>query len=149
MIDKQNDFEIAISRNNIEAVKILLKDSEVNPAYNDNWAIREASIYGFLELLKLLVKDKRTNVADGRNWAVRTAAIGNHYEMLKYLLTLHNVDPTAVANQAIKEAYVEQHEKIVRLLWNKKCVKRTLKEHDFLFFNICKKFDIKNKVMKF
>ena len=61
---KQEKFEKAVRENNIETVKKLLKDSEVDPADNDNYAIRCASEYGYIEIVKLLLADKRVDPAD-------------------------------------------------------------------------------------
>ena len=75
--NKQQDFQIAITNNDIDAVKILLKDYMVNPIYNGIPLLLSIES-GNIEIIKLLLKDKRMNPCVNKNYAIRVAdEIGN------------------------------------------------------------------------
>jgi len=83
--NKQNYFKEAILQNHTNTIKILLKDKRVNPADDDNYAIKRASYNGHLEIVKLLLKDKRVNPADDNNYAIIWASENGHLEIVKLL----------------------------------------------------------------
>ena len=41
MMNKQKEFEESIKDNNISNIKLLLKDQNVDPSFDNNWAIFE------------------------------------------------------------------------------------------------------------
>ena len=43
---KQEEFNKAIKDNNYQIAEVILKEHNVNPAYNVNWAIQHAASYG-------------------------------------------------------------------------------------------------------
>ena len=51
-------------------MKLLLKDSRVDPAANNNEAIRYANSNGHVEVVKLLLKDSRVDPAARNNAAI-------------------------------------------------------------------------------
>jgi len=57
--DKQYAFILAVRHNYIEVVKLLLQDKNVDPSYDDNWAIDYASFYRYDEVVELLIHDSR------------------------------------------------------------------------------------------
>ena len=61
-INNINDLFIQLSRYGYDKiVKLLLKHKQVDPSYNNNYAIRSASVNGYYKIVKLLLKDKRVD----------------------------------------------------------------------------------------
>ena len=58
-MDKQKEFKIAIENNDINKVKILLKNKKVDPSEYNNLAIRTAAYKGYFDIVNLLWNDKR------------------------------------------------------------------------------------------
>jgi len=60
--DKQKQFNNAARTGDVEAVKVvelLLKDRDVDPAANNNYIIKWASVNGHVEIIKMLLNDVR------------------------------------------------------------------------------------------
>jgi hypothetical protein len=67
-------FEIAVYMGESEAVESLLQHPDINPAVDDNAAIRMVSERGHARVMQLLLADSRTDPATNNNEAIRTAA---------------------------------------------------------------------------
>ncbi len=111
-----NEFIEAASIGDVQKVKLLLINPEVNPAADNNYAIRWASQNGHLEVVKILLNDKRVDPAAINNWAIQMASINGHIEVVRLLLSDPRVDPAAVNNGAIRWASYHGHLDVVRLL---------------------------------
>jgi hypothetical protein len=107
-------FEIAIIENKPLVIKYLLP--EVNPADSDDYAIRAASSFGFVDVVRLLLADKRTNPSADHNHAIYIASRNGHAEIVKLLLADKRVDPSDEANHPIRGASLKGHAEVVRLL---------------------------------
>ena len=79
-------FINAIKYNYIKAIKLLLKDKQVNPSSYHNYAIILAAENGHLEVVKLLLKDKRVNLIDYYNYAINFACSNEHLKIVELLL---------------------------------------------------------------
>ena len=53
---------------------------------SNNYAIRQASMNGHIEIVRLLLKDGRVDPSDLNNWAIREASIYGHTDIVKLLL---------------------------------------------------------------
>ena len=82
---KQEEFEESIENSDIENVRLLLKDNNVNPADEQNWAIRYTSVFGYINFVKLLLKDKRVDPSDYANYAITHAYKNGHLNVVKLL----------------------------------------------------------------
>jgi hypothetical protein len=51
------DLLDAVKRNNVLCVKRLLRDSRVDPSFNNNAAIRHSSKSGYLPIVELLLRE--------------------------------------------------------------------------------------------
>jgi len=109
-------FIKAVRDNNVKLVKILLQDDSVNPATEDNEAIRLASIYGYTEIVKLLLQDDRVNPADNNNAAIGAAASLGRIDTVKLLLEHPKVNPAGDHNYAIRHAAEYGRTDVVKLL---------------------------------
>lgn len=95
-ISNHEAFLIATTNNDVELIKLLLKDNKNDPSEGgarnmrygdyDNGAIRIASRDGFTEIVKLLLKDKRVNPSTGKNYPIRNAFKNRHWEIVALLL---------------------------------------------------------------
>jgi len=98
-----------------EFVKLLLKDSRVDPSANDSHAIRWSIRDSNIEIIKLLLEDGRADPSDNNNYAIRYAIEYGHIEIVKILLNDSRVD-TSNCDYEIKNAIENGHKEIVKLL---------------------------------
>ena len=101
---KQEKFKKAVGKNDIESVKELLKDSEVDPVDHDNYAIRAASKNGYVEVVRLLLNDVRVDPGAKVNYAIGVASQNGHVDVVRLLLDDDRVNPADDNNQAIRTA---------------------------------------------
>jgi hypothetical protein len=66
-------------------VRLLLSDPRVDPAANENWAIKWAARYGHTEVVRLLLSDERVDPIAQENDAIKQAAENGHDEIVKLL----------------------------------------------------------------
>jgi hypothetical protein len=97
-------------------VKLLFADQRVDPAAENNWAIRNASANGHAGVVKLLFADQRVDPAADNNFAIRTASSNGYAGVVKLLLADQRVDPAADNNHAIRMASYQGHFSVVELL---------------------------------
>ena len=146
----QEQFYKAIKENNIQSIKLLLKNDKVNPSKDTNYPIRFASINGFFDIVKLLLNDKRVDPSKYDNWAIQLASENGHVGIVKLLLKDKRVDPSDYNNVCIIKASEKKYFNIVNLLWKDQRVKDTLKYYDPTLYNeLAKKDKIKEKVKEF
>jgi ankyrin repeat protein len=122
---KQQYFEDAVMINNIDFVKLLLKNEEVDPNIN-KFAILESCRSGYIEILQLLLNDKRINPTEGDKYSnctpISLAAQNGHLDVVQLLLNDPRVDPSVNENNSIINASKNGHLDIVELLLKDKRV---------------------------
>ncbi len=116
MNKKQLKFFRAIQENDINTIKFLINDTDVDPAENKNYAIRKASEYGFLDIVKILLKNKNIDPSVDNNLAIRKASMFGFLDIVKILANDKRVDPSDQNNNAIKEAITFGREDVVHFL---------------------------------
>ena len=142
---KQIDFINAVSDDNIELVKILLKNKLVNPSYDRNSALRYTCEYGYFEIAKLLLsKDIDPSYSD--NMPIVIASECGYFNIVKLLLADKRINPSAQHNWAIVLADEQDKLDIVELLWKYDVVKKSLKNDNLELYN---KLSVKNKIESF
>ena len=111
-------FGRAAEKGYSEVIKLLLKDSRVNPAHGDNYAICASAENGHHEIVELLLKDSRAHPEPENNYCVYWSTKNNHYEVVKLLLEDPRVNPstTEYTVTAIGNAAYHGNYKIVELL---------------------------------
>ena len=97
----------------LEVVRVLLKDSRVDPSADNNQAIQFASENGHLEVVRELLKDSRVDPSANNNYAIQDASENGHLEVVRELLKDSRVDPSADNNWAIREASASHSEKLL------------------------------------
>ena len=142
--------------NRFKVGKRLLKDSRdcaeaqstvglsrprTDPSVDNNYAIIEASKYGYFEVVEELLKHPNVDPSAWSNNAIREASENGHLEVVETLLKHPNVDPSDCDNYAIIRASQNGHWKIVeRLLLDPRvnpsadnnCAIRLASEYDHL-----------------
>src|SRR3989304_3571773 len=93
----------AVKNGDITRVRQLIV-AGVDPVANDNYVIRWASHYGYLEVVQLLLQDPRVNPAANDNQAIRIASQNGHLEVVRLLLQDPRMNPAAMNNSAIRGA---------------------------------------------
>jgi ankyrin repeat protein len=154
---KNKSFIIAIHNNDIEQVKLLLKNKKINPSYDNNLAIRTATMNGGVDLVKILIKDKRVDPSDYDFFdssifglsPIITSSILGHFDIVRLLLEDPRVDPSTQYNCAISSAAYSKQYNIVDLLWQDIKIKNTLINNDIVLYNKLKNKDITNKLIDF
>lgn len=141
------EFIHYIEKNDVENVKSILKDKNLDPSEENNWSIKIACQYGYIDIVKLLLADKRIDPSNDNNWSIILAAQHDHIEIVKLLLNDKRVDPSDNENLAISLA--KGNDEIVHLLWKDKRVKNTLDFDDPELYNELIRFNIKEKVENF
>jgi hypothetical protein len=76
-----------------ETTKDLLTLKNTDPTNNNNFAIRNASEKGHLEIVKLLLQHSKVDPTSKYNYAIRWASYNGHLEVVKLLLKDSRVDP--------------------------------------------------------
>jgi hypothetical protein len=158
---KQDEFYEAIENKNTEKVALLLKDSNVNPAANDNWAIGSASYDGSFKIVKLLLNDPRVDPSDYDNYAFRQSVKNTHIRIFKLLLNDPRVDPSDSNNNAIRLSFYDIPESlfgykpnftykkkayILNQLWKNKNVKNTIQNNQLKIYNQLIKKELQHKI---
>ena len=111
-----DEFIGAAQTGDINKVKLLLTNPEVNPAAIDNRAILLASENGHTEIVRLLLSDPRVDPTAENNWAIRSASRHGHTEVVRLLLADPRVDPAANDNYVIRLASLYDRTEVVKLL---------------------------------
>lgn len=116
----RNTFVDACEKGHTERVRHLLFPSDpwqsVDPAVDDNCAIRHASANGCLETVRLLLTHAHVDPTAAHNEAIRRASSNGHHQTVRLLLNDDRVDPSALNNYAIRGASSYGHVEVVRLL---------------------------------
>ena len=108
------------------AIKVLLADNRgkskvlliyaVDPSFDNNYAIRRASMDGYLEIVKLFLADQRVDPSDYNNTAIQWASQKGRLEVVKLLLADQRIDPSDEYNYAIRLASENGNLEVVKLL---------------------------------
>jgi hypothetical protein len=101
---KQKEFETAFTSNNIKDVKKILKNSDLNPAMKNNYAICYSSEHGYIDIVKLLLKDKRVDPSGCYNSAIHKASANGHTDIVRLLLKDTRVNPSDPYNKDILQS---------------------------------------------
>ncbi len=112
----QEQFEDAIGLNKISLVRELIKNPEINPAFDRNWSIRYACHNGFYTIVKILLNDNRTDPTDFLQVCVKYASEHGYSRILKLLLKDKRVDPTDDESYTFLAACSEGHFECVKIL---------------------------------
>ena len=109
-------FKKAAEYGYVQVVERLLKDNRVNPAVDNNYAIRYAAKNGHAKVVEMLLKDKRVNPVVDDNFALIWAVRNGHIKVVELLLKDNRVDPSAEKNYAIRSAAERGYIQVVKML---------------------------------
>jgi sulfur relay (sulfurtransferase) DsrC/TusE family protein len=121
----QSSFVTASENGHLSVVKYLMslpKEYGIDPAAENNYAIRYASENGHLSVVKYLIglpKEYKIDPAARDNYAIRYASANGHLDVVKYLISLpkeYKIDPAAKNNIAIRLASQNGHLEVVKYL---------------------------------
>ena len=107
----------------VHIVREITEDcNKCNPAFEENYAIKEAAKRGHLDVVKYLMSlDSKYGIdpAARGNLAIRNAATEGHLDVVKYLMSLdskYGIKPAAFDNKAIGNAARGGHLHVVKYL---------------------------------
>jgi ankyrin repeat protein len=141
-------FKNAISEQNIEKVKIFLKDENIDPSENENHSIRIAIMVGSTEIVKLLLEGERIQFKNRIN-ILYIAATQGHIDIVKLLLNDPRINPAMDNNLTTRHIVGYNQPEILELLWGNEKIKSTLQQDDYELYSELTKQDIKNKISEF
>jgi len=111
----------SLDNNYLNGIKLALEKG-ADPSYNNNYAIKNASIYGHIDIVKILLQDSRVDPSADNNYAIRYASKYEYIDIVKILLQDSRVDPSDNHNYAIRYASDNGYFEIVKLLLQDKRV---------------------------
>jgi ankyrin repeat protein len=123
--DKKGDFLEAVSSNDVETVGYYLDDPDIDPADENNQALRSASEEGHTQMVRLLLTDPRVHPMqeieslddnDDVEDPLILASQYGHVDIVKVLLADERVDPGEYNNQALQNAIITGFTEVVELL---------------------------------
>ncbi len=110
----QEEFNTAIE--NRDAAKVARLLPNVDPAANNNHAIRSSSEKGYADVVKLLLEDQRANPAVQFSYAIWSSSENGHADVVKLLLADGRANPEANYDAAIRVSSAMGHTDVVKLL---------------------------------
>jgi hypothetical protein len=114
------EFLEACKSGETEIVRRMLP--QVDPAVQDNEAIKFASWNGHIEVVRLLLADIRVDPGAEYNQPIMWASFNGHTEVVQELLKHPRVNPAVFHNRAIVWACKKGHVKVVEVLLKDKRV---------------------------
>jgi ankyrin repeat protein len=146
---KQEEFNEAIKKKNIELFNSLLKDNSVDPAFSDNSPFLAACESGCAVIVKKLLQYDSVDPSVARNYSIFIAAYSGHQEIVKILLNDKRVDPSDRDNYAIHSAYKSKFHDITKWLFKDQRVKDKIKIKNINFYNFLMKNELESKIENF
>jgi len=119
----------AIKEDHKEIVKLLLKDSRVDPTVNDNFVIKELCYRGEIELIDLIKVDPRVKLGQ-QELAIACNKYGN-ITVVKKLMNEFNIIPSV---RSLRNACWSKDNEIVRLFLKEPTLEKSKK---LLFLDAC------------
>jgi ankyrin repeat protein len=115
--DKCELFIDECKEGNLDAVKKMLKDPEIDPAYDDNYAIQKAVYNGHISIVKELLKDSRVDPSDDNNFALCWSAESKKAaKTIEFILKDKRVDPTENNDEPLINACRAENYNVVKVL---------------------------------
>ncbi len=109
----QDQFFNFVQENNIENVKLLLNNKNIDPCSHGNFAIQFASSKGYTEMVCLLISDNRTDPSDNQNFSIRFAFENKYFDTVNLLWKDQRVkntlqkDDIKLYNELIKKEQIK------------------------------------------
>lgn len=116
VVDLRDELISAASSGNARAVKKILRESIMDPSFDENIVFRTACGHGHSEVVKLLLKDKRVDPTDAGNDALVRAIKNGHHLVTILLLFNNRVHRSYDRKEALLNAIYHGHKLIVQLL---------------------------------
>jgi hypothetical protein len=88
-----SEFTCAIQKNQLPALKLLLKDRRADVSVGDSFVLRDAAMHGTLPMVKLLLKDGRSDPGARESQVLTSAVQRGHVQMTECLLQDMRVNP--------------------------------------------------------
>jgi len=122
----------AIIQNDIATIQLLLQDTTINPAFDDQITLTKAIECGRIEIVTLLLNNSQIDPTASDNLALRKAAEYNRLSIVNRLLKCKDVDPAACDNEAIRLAARYGNFDVVRRLLKDKRVDPSARNNEAL-----------------
>ena len=114
--DPNEALVIAVDHEEIEVIKMLLRDPQVDPTYEKNTAFNLACRSGNMDIVKLFISDRRVDISGYDNAALLYATLNGHKDVVVALLSSVKFRHTQGVNLAIEIARQHGYPEIQELL---------------------------------
>lgn len=94
----------ASAANNVEIIKLLLKDPRVDPSAQNNYVITEICRNNSVEIAKLLLQNPKVDPSTDDNMPIFVASVKGNTEIVRLLLQDPRVNPATLDNRALMTA---------------------------------------------
>lgn len=141
----------ACEHNLSDIVNLLLKQNKLNQQ-NINMALNIAADNGSFESFRniLTYNKKYTNLnLSNVNKALQVAIRNEYINIIELILNDKQINPTAYDNSAIRVAVDINNEKIIKILWNNKYIKNSLKNDNKYLYDKLYKLEFEKKMKRF
>lgn len=105
-------FLAAVDSNQPETVQYLLADPHINPAADDNRAIKDAATMGLTNVVRVLLADRRVDPSAEQDLALKEASLRGHLEVMRLLLADPRTNPTMPLMKSASKGRVD----VIRIL---------------------------------
>lgn len=85
-------WSVAVLNGFTRVIKLLI-DNNINPATDNNFAIKYASKFGYVEIVRLLLEDPRVDPTVDKGFALRKALKQKHTDIISMLLADSRIGP--------------------------------------------------------
>ncbi|KAJ3205172.1 hypothetical protein HDU82_005363 [Entophlyctis luteolus] len=106
----------ALKNGRFDVLNLMLDDSRVDAAMENNLAISLASDMGLENITRRLLLHPKVDPSADRNFSIRAASCNGHANIVNLLLADSRVDPAAEDDEALREASKNGHLEVVKIL---------------------------------
>src|SRR3989338_1060203 len=110
MYHTETQFSLACYHGNHELIKHLL--NKVDPSFNNNESLINASSRNQIKIVKLLLADSRVDPSSLSNMSLRLASVHGHYDVCKILLSDERVNPEVFDANNVTNWHIFSHPRI-------------------------------------
>jgi hypothetical protein len=117
VLNKITQFKESIEKNDLPKIKSLLNDPDINPSFDNNWAILHAAKHGYINIIELLLNNENFNFSDDNlKWAISFPATKGDIQTLKAIINIEKFDITEYLIYGVISAAENGHADVVELL---------------------------------
>lgn len=115
---KNEILRLACIRGQIETIKLLISDPDMDPSIDYNEQLYNACDKRRFEVVKYLLENKKVDPSVNNNYIIKNIAVNNSIEMTKFLLEDKRVNPSVDNNIILKTVSKSGYIMIAKMIIN-------------------------------